>query len=85
MLTAADQTTDWEQAIKKYTVAEDLLLGDVPAIFAGYAENLFLVAPYLVGPAEHIGSSDGIWAGNYGPIVNYDIDLAHVPSDYPKQ
>lgn len=85
MLQEADQTTEFEKAIKKYQAAEDLLLGDVPAAFAGYAENLFLVAPYLVGPAQHLSSSDGVWAGNYGPILNYDVDLSRVPANYPKK
>lgn len=85
MLKKADTTINFEDAIKQYSAAEDLLMSDVPGAFTNYNENLFLVAPYLLGPAQHPGSGDGIWMGNYGPIITYDVDLAKVPANYPKQ
>lgn len=85
MLHQADQTTELEPALEKYMAAEDLMLNDVPAAFSGYAENLFLVAPYLRGLAQHTSSSDGIWPGSYGPILEYDVDLSKTPANYPRQ
>ncbi len=85
MLHEADQTLDFEQAIIKYKEAEDLLLSDVPGAMAYYNSNLFLVAPYLVGPREHTSTSDGIFPGGYGPLTEYDIDLSRVPANYPRR
>lgn len=84
-LKEADTTLDFEEAITKYSAAEDMLLGDVPGAMAYYNENLFLVAPYLVGPAQYPSSGDGIWTGNYGPILTYDVDFSKVPANYPKE
>lgn len=85
MLREADQTTELEPALEKYMAAEDVLLNDVPAAFSGYGENLFLAAPYLRGPAQYTSSSDGIWPGSYGPILEYDVDLSKTSTTYPKQ
>jgi hypothetical protein len=81
----ADTTLDFEEAIKKYQEAEAILLNDVPGAMAYYNENLFMVAPHLLGPADHPGAGDGIWMGNYGPILEYDVDLTKVPANYPKE
>ncbi len=85
LLHDADQTLDFEQAIQKYKAAEDLLLNDVPGAMAYYGQNMFLIAPYVLGPKEHTSSEDGIWLGSYGPITQYDIDLTKVPANYPKR
>ncbi len=84
-LKEADTTLNFEDAIKKYSAAEDMLMADVPGAFTNYNENLFLVAPYLVGPAKYPSSGDGIWMGNYGPILEYSVDLTKVPANYPKE
>ena len=80
---AADTTLNFEEAIKKYQEAEDILMADVPGAMTNYNENLFLVAPHLIGPGQHPGAGDGIWVGNYGPILEYDVDLTKVPANYP--
>lgn len=85
LLHEADATVNFEQAIKKYKEAEDLLLSDVPAAMAYYEQSLYLVAPYVVGPRDYPSSSDGIWPGSYGPVNQYDINLNQVPSNYPKR
>lgn len=85
LLHEADQTTDFEQAIRKYQAAEDLLLSDVPGAMAYYAQHMYLIAPYVVGPQEHISSQDGVWPGTNGPVIEYDIDLSQVPANYPRQ
>jgi ABC-type oligopeptide transport system substrate-binding subunit len=85
LLHEADATVNFEEAIKKYKQAEDLLLNDVPAAMAYYEQSLYLVAPYVVGPRDFPSSSDGIWPGSYGPVNQYDINLNQVPSNYPKE
>lgn len=85
LLNEADQTLDLEQAMKKYQEAEELLLSDVPGAIAYYNQNMFLVAPYLSGPRDYPSANDGIWIGSYGPLLQYDIDLTRVPSNYPRQ
>jgi oligopeptide transport system substrate-binding protein len=81
----ADTTLDFEQAIKKYQAAEDILIGDIPAAFSNYTENIYLVRPYVIGPKDYPSSSDAEWAGEWGPVWTYDIDLSKVPANYPKQ
>ena len=81
----ADQTLDLPAAIKLYQQAEDILAQDVPSIFVNYQENMYLVKPWLIGPKDHTGSSDAEWAGEWGPVWTYDVDLTKVPANYPKQ
>ncbi|MBI5035620.1 MAG: peptide ABC transporter substrate-binding protein [Chloroflexi bacterium] len=81
----ADQTLDLQAAIKLYQQAEDILVNDVPSAFLMYEENLYLVKPWVIGPKDHTGSSDAEWAGEWGPVWTYDIDLTKVPANYPKQ
>jgi oligopeptide transport system substrate-binding protein len=81
----ADQTLDFPTAIKLYQQAEDILAQDVPSIFVNYQENMYLVKPWLIGPKDHTGSSDAEWAGEWGPVWTYDVDLTKVPANYPKQ
>lgn len=85
MLHEADSTLDFEQAIAKYRAAEDLLMSDVPGAMAYYNQNMYLLAPYVVGPRDFPSTSDGILPGGYGPMTQYDIDLSKVPANYPKQ
>lgn len=85
ILNKADATADLEEAIKLYQMAEDLLIQDVPAAFFYNPENLQLVKDYVLGPQENLSSQDAGWAGMYGPLWQYDIDLTQVPAAYPKQ
>lgn len=85
MLAQADGTTNFEQAIKLYQDAEDLLLQDVPAAMANYDEYIFLARPYVHGPQQYPSPGDAAWPGQYGPVWEYDIDLSQVPANYPKQ
>ncbi len=84
-LEQADRATDAFSAAQLYQQAEDLLLADAPAAFANYGENLYLVKPYVRGLQEHLASGDVYWAGEWGPLWLYDIDLARVPANYPQQ
>jgi oligopeptide transport system substrate-binding protein len=81
----ADQELDLQKALVLYGQAEDLLCNDVASIFVNYDENFYLVKPWLIGPKDHTGSSDAEWAGEWGPVWTYDIDLSKVPASYPKQ
>jgi oligopeptide transport system substrate-binding protein len=85
MLAKADQELDFAKSLTLYQQAEDLLLADVPGAGANYTENLDLVKPWVIGPKDHTGSSDAEWAGEWGPVWTYDIDLTKVPATYPKQ
>lgn len=84
MLAQADHAADLEQAVKLYQSAEDLLISDVPAAFANYDENIYLIRPYVHGPKNYPGPSDS-FPGEYGPLWDYQIDLTQVPSNYPKE
>jgi oligopeptide transport system substrate-binding protein len=81
----ADQELDFAKSLALYQQAEDLLLSDVPGAGANYTENLALVKPWVIGPKDNTGSSDAEWAGEWGPVWKYDIDLTKVPATYPKQ
>jgi oligopeptide transport system substrate-binding protein len=81
----ADQELDFAKSLTMYQQAEDLLLADVPGAGAQYGENIHLVKPWVIGPRDYTGSSDAEWAGEWGPVWNYDIDLNRVPASYPKQ
>jgi ABC-type oligopeptide transport system substrate-binding subunit len=85
ILNQADATPDFEKAIQLYQLAEDLLISDVPGAFLYNPENLQLVKPYLIGPQDNLSSQDAGWAGQYGPVWEYDVDLTRVPASYPKQ
>lgn len=85
MLAKADATTNFEESIKLYRDAENLLMTDVPAAFANYDEYIYLVRPYVYGPKNYPSPFDAAWPGQYGPFWNYDIDLRQVPANYPKQ
>ncbi len=85
ILKQADSIADPEKALPLYQQAEDLLIQDVPGAFFYNPENLYLVKPYVLGPKENLSSQDGGWAGQYGPVWQYDIDLTQVPASYPKQ
>jgi oligopeptide transport system substrate-binding protein len=81
----ADQELDLQKALALYQQAEDILMQDVVSAFAYYSENIYLVKPWVIGPKDHTGSSDAEWAGEWGPVWTYDIDLSKVPASYPKQ
>ncbi|MBI5879367.1 MAG: peptide ABC transporter substrate-binding protein [Chloroflexi bacterium] len=84
-LAKADQTLDFDASIKEYQKAEAMLLGDVPGAPSNYSENLYLIKPWLTGLKENPSSSDAEWAGEWGPVWNYTVDLTKVPASYPKQ
>ncbi len=85
LMSKADATLDFNESIKLYQQAEDLLLSDVPGAPMNYSENLYLIKPYLVGLKDNPSSSDAEWAGEWGPVWTYDVDLTKVPDSYPKQ
>ena len=85
ILQQADSTADMAKAIPLYQLAEDMLIQDVPGAFMYNPENLQMVKPYVLGPKENLSSQDAGWAGQYGPVWQYDIDLTQVPASYPKQ
>lgn len=85
LMAKADQTLNFDEAIKFYQQAEDLLLSDVPGAPSNYAENLYLLKPYIMGPKDNTSSSDAEWIGEWGPVHTYDIDLTKVPDSYPKK
>ncbi len=85
LMAKADATIDFAESIKLYSQAEDILLADVPGAPMNHAEVLYLIKPYLKGLKENPSSSDAEWAGEWGPIWTYDVDLSQVPASYPKQ
>ena len=85
ILTQADGTEDFEKAVVLYQLAEDLLIQDVPGAFFYTPENLQMVKPYVIGPQKNLSSQDAGWAGMFGPVWEYDIDLTQVPASYPKE
>jgi oligopeptide transport system substrate-binding protein len=85
LLARADREPDPRTALPMYQQAEDFLLKGVPAAFAHYAESLYLLKPYVIGPRDHIGASDTAWAGEWGPVWTYDIDLSQVPANYSER
>jgi oligopeptide transport system substrate-binding protein len=85
ILKQADSTADLEKALALYEQAEDMLIQDVPGAFMYNPENLQLVKPYVFGPKDNLSSQDAGWAGQYGPVWQYDIDLAQVPASYPNK
>lgn len=85
ILTQADSTADIEKALPLYQQAEDMLIQDVPGAFMYNPENLQLVRPYVLGPQDNLSSQDAGWAGQFGPVWQYDIDLTKVPASYPNE
>jgi len=85
LMAKADTTLDFNESIKLYQQAEDLLLSDVPGAPMNFSENLYLIKPYLVGLKDNPSSSDAEWAGEWGPVWTYTVDLTKVPDSYPKQ
>lgn len=81
----ADRTIDFEQALALYRQAEDLLISDVPSVFAYNGENLRLVKPWVLGPKEFLSLENAGWAAGMLPYWSFDIDLFQVPAGYPKQ
>lgn len=85
ILDLADSTTDPDASIKLYQLGENLLIQDIPGAFFYNPENLQLVKQYVLGPTSNLSSQDAGFAGQFGPIWEYDIDLSRVPATYPKQ
>ena len=79
-LKQADAAPDIESAVKLYQQGEDILIGDVPAAFLYNGVNLQLVKPYVLGPANNQSERDAGWIGQWGPVVEYDIDLTKRPA-----
>jgi len=85
LLARADQERDPLKAFALYQQAEEVLLKDVPAAFANYAENVSLVKPYVLGLKERVSAFDMEWIGEWGPAWTYDVDLSQVPASYPRK
>ncbi|MBI5302971.1 MAG: peptide ABC transporter substrate-binding protein [Chloroflexi bacterium] len=85
VMTKADATVNFDEAVKLYSQAEDTLLADIPFAFIVHEENIHLIKPWVNGPKDNPSSSDAEWAGEWGPVWMYDIDLTKVPAAYPKQ
>lgn len=85
LLARADQEREASTAFALYQQAEALLLNDVPAAFAHYVENISLIRPYVVGVREHVSALDTEWAGEWGPVWQYDVDVTRVPASYPRK
>ncbi len=85
MLYKADAIYSLADALNVYQQAEEIILQDVALAPISYSENLYLIKPYLIGPRDHLSSSDANWAGEWGPVFQYDVDLTRVPESYPKQ
>ena len=85
LFTKADQERDQPKALALYQQAEDLLVKDVPAAFANYMENVSLIKPYIQNLKDHCSAFDAAWAGEWGPVWRYDIDLSKVPASYPRK
>ncbi len=83
ILTAAGAERDQAKALTLYQQAEDLILKDAPAAFANYAEAGALIKSYVLNVRERVGAFDTDWAGEWGPVWIYDVDLARVPANYP--
>lgn len=81
----ADQERDMQKAFALYQQAETLLLNDVPAVFTHYVENVSLIRPYVLGVREHTSALDTEWAGEWGAVWQYDVDLTRVPVSYPRR
>jgi ABC-type transport system substrate-binding protein len=73
-LTAANQESDWRQAIEKYKTAQKIFVGDAIAAFLWNNENAFLVKPNVRGAREHSGAGDNAWLGQFGPVWSYDVE-----------
>ncbi len=80
MLYRADAIFETDDAIRAYQQAEDMMLQDVPIAPTQYYENVYLVKPYLIGPKNNLSPSDDEWAGQRGPIWEYEIDWTRAPS-----
>lgn len=85
LVARADQERDAQKAFALYQQAETLLLNDAPAVFAHYVENISLIRPYVLGVREHTSALDTEWAGEWGPVWLYDVDLTRVPASYPRK
>ncbi len=85
LLARADREPDTQKSFALYQQAEELLLKDVPAAFASYAENISLIKPYVLGLKEHLSAFDTEWTGEWGPVWTYDVDLSRVPTNYPRK
>lgn len=85
LVARADQERDAQKALALYQQAEEMLLNDVPAVFAHYVENFSLIRPYVLQLREHVSALDTEWSGEWGPVWLYDVDLTRVPASYPRK
>ncbi len=72
-LTAANQELDAARAIEKYQAAQKIFVGDLAAAFLWNNDNAFLIKPSVRGVREHSGAGDHVWAGQFGPVLAYEI------------
>lgn len=84
-LKLADAAASIEDAVKLYQQAEEYLVTDVPGAFLYNGVNLQLLKPYVLGPSNYTGRRDAGWIGQWGPVMQYGIDLSKVPDTYPRQ
>lgn len=84
-LKLADAAADIEESVKLYQQAEEYLVSDVPGAFLYNGVNLQLMKPYVSGPSNYTSPRDAGWIGQWGPVMQYGIDLNKVPDTYPRQ
>jgi oligopeptide transport system substrate-binding protein len=85
LMSQADSTVDFDAAVKLYMQIEDTIIADMAYAFVAHDENIYVIKPWLIGLKENPSSSDAEWAGEWGPVWTYDVDLTKVPASYPKQ
>ena len=73
-LAAANQELEWSRALEKYQAAQKIFVGDLPAAFLWNNDNAFLVKPSVRGAREHSGAGDNVWAGQFGPVLTYEVE-----------
>jgi oligopeptide transport system substrate-binding protein len=84
-LLAANQESNFDRAVEKYRAAQKIFVADLAGAFLWNNDQAYLVKPYILGPAEHFGSSDFAWIGQYGNVLTYDVDITKVGTGYPTQ
>ncbi len=80
---AANQEPDFVRAVEKYKSAQRIFLDDLVGAFLWHNENAYLLKPYVLGVWEHRSTADNAWLGQFGPVLEYDIDLGKTGANYP--
>ncbi len=73
----ADTTTDPARRMELYQQAQDMLIDDCPGAFMWNNVNRYLVKPWVQG--LELTPQDGGWPGQYGSVINIDIDTSMLP------